>query len=518
MQAIPKIVAGVTHFSEQDINPILFEIDNDLSYLESKITDQLENKQSIILEDALVEDTVADNKVVTFSGTKWELINGLNPLGETLQKFPMGIAKSVYGPTGNKKATIYCFGYVPNITSYIIEDGSAPVVGVPYFLSPSVSGRITATQPAASVYIGEFLSNNVFLLNIQCMTTSHVHRRLVLSPTLWENHTTYLLYPASALGQLPLPFNGVVLVLDGKYMPYYGPYEVSTEGLIISDISYFETLLGIGGGTLFTTIANASYITEMFWSDPRTLTIPGVGNLESGTSNLTIENKVPGQPETNGSLVIKNIPTLTDKVGSTNGYTVIKNIMADTSGNLVLHKGLVVERLEAGENITLSSEQGTVRVSSAVSKAFEVEFSDIFLKGALSKIYPNTINTYTEYLYQRTNSAIYKWAMPYNVDLSKDIELYLTYFTLKDLAGNIKINIRTSIISRYGLVANTAQYSEVSLPVSVYLQPQRILLKSIGYNNLKSNAIIYIQLEREEDTLYAGNLGVLALTVKGYLA
>jgi len=514
--SVPYLVNGETVYNETNFNPLLRERDKRTEYLKQQVDLVDTNFERVRIRDVPIYDTVTDSRIVYFDGAKWNALDGLVPVGEIPTKLPMGMAKNITGITNNKKADIYEIGKIYTVDSSIVADGSGVQIGVPYFLSPAQAGKITSEQPQSAIYIGVFLTSSTFLLNIQYMTTSHIHRRMRLDPTKWvDSSPDYLLYPTDELGQLPLPFMGTVMVLESTYMPKYGPYIVDIDGLKILDQTFFENLISVAAGQVYPTISQSAYDIEVFWSDPRTLTTPGVMQLTSTTDNLVIENQVPGQPANTGSLLIKNIPILEEKAEDKAGSSVIKDIQVGTGGEIYIYRGEVVEKVLEGSNVSTDREQGSVTVSSGIGRFVEEGFTDVFLKGALSRVFPNTVMTYTEFPYQRTTSAIYKFAFPDNFDKTQAVSVYLSYFGAITEDNEISFNLRRTIISVGEFVSEAAIFSTQTLQVAEANKLVRELVLQIDTGEFKSNNnTLFLQIERETDTNYQAAVGVSSATVK----
>lgn len=489
MKELTKIEDGVTKFKAEHMNVPLYEADENFSLLENKLAG-ISSYNYIKLDNQKVKSTVPINRVVYFNGTEWDVYTDLVPVGEVLPAYPLGINQGT--------STVYLLGRIKGISPTITVSGTIEV-GVPYFLSSS--GKITTEQPAISIHVGTFLNQTEFLMNVQFMTYSHQHRRALLDSTKWENETDYMLYPIEELDELPLPFRGVTLVIDGKYIPAYDNYTVDQEGIKILDNAYMQALLGTAN--IYTYLLGSNI--EAFWSEPKTLTTPGVMTLESGTENIIISNKIESQSSTEGSLIIKNIPVLEN---TTTG-SVVKNITVDEGGKLLIEKTNVVESIQEGNNVSINRSTGVVTINSASNKIQEIESSDIFLRGALSKQYSNTINTYIEYTYQRTTSAIFKFYMPYNLVESSEIELYAYSF------GSLEDITTVSLVMRHGSpIRITDGYTTVSLslPVTGINKISKNLLGKLA--GVKANSWLYVQLERNADTTYIGNIGIIGLIAK----
>lgn len=493
--SITKIVDGQTSIDAAGLNVPLYEIEAELNKIKSRIND-LAYGQSLTIQDVTVKETTVSSRVVYFNNNKWEAVSALNEFGELITNFPMGIITEVR----NYKGKLYLAGRIASLDASITESGTVEI-GQPYFLSSVTPGKITTTQPNVAIHIGQFISANIFLASIYAMTNSHAHRRLSLTPAEWEDHTDYLLYPIEELPQLPLPLDGLVMCLWGTYTPPYGTYEVTTEGIRITDLDYFGTLLGVAPSAVYGEVSTKDI--ECFWSDPRTLIEPGVMSLTASTSNLVLNKST-------GIVTISNIPVISTPTEQTSGATVVKSIVSQPDGSLKVLRGDIVERIEAGDNISINSRTGKVRISSSFTRIIELEFPDVFLKGAISKVFPNTINTYAELPYNRTTSVIYKLQLPYNLDVLKPVEIYLTYFGEKTQETVIPIIVRQCNSTQ---ISNSYNSSTFNLPVNT-----RYLFNKVAIGSyVIANKVLYIQIERNNDTGYLGYLGLIGLQARIYI-
>lgn len=519
MAEYPKTITyhedTATVLNAAGINLPLRELSRRTDYNKNQIEDINIITQRVKILQVPINDTVTDSRIVYFNGTKWDTLTSIITLGELINKVPTGLVKEITGITGNKIGNIYALGLV-TVDSSIVDDTVGVQVGVPYYLSPAQSGKITAEQPQASMHIGTFLTATSFMLNIQMMSNSHIHRRSLLNYSKWvDNSPSYLLYPIEDLGQLPLPFKGVIMIMENTYMPKYGPYIVDGDGLKIIDISFFESLLDIAGGQLFTTITASDYDIEVFWSDPRTLTTPGVMKLTAGTENISVNNQIPGQPIDTGSLIIKNIPTLQSITTVKSGSTVIKDISINANGTIELHRGEVVEKIVEGVNISIDKQQGAVKISAGTGKFEEKEMTDAFLQGTLSKIYPNTIVTYIEWPYSRDSATIYKFSFPDNFDRTHSVTVYAAYFGTGIGAAEIPIKVGHSVISIGEFVSESMTEKEIILNVEDKGKSIRVPIKEIDTKDFRdTNNILYFKLSRLADTVYTNGLGIASVTVK----
>lgn len=519
MSEYPKTITyhqdGVTVLNEAGQNLPLRELSRRTDYNKKQIEEINLATQRVKIMNVPVADNVPDSRIVYFNGSKWDMLTSMVTLGELVTKIPTGLAMNITGITGSKMGDIYTLGLV-TIDPSMVDDIAGAQIGVPYFLSPSQPGKITAEQPQASMHIGTFITGASFVLNIQMMTSSHIHRRALLDPLKWvDNSPDYLLYPIEELGQLPLPFRGVVVVMENKYMPKYGPYILDGDGLKLVDFSFFEDLLGILAGLLYVTVTAAEFDIEVFWSDPRTLTTPGLTRLTAGTENIVIDNQVPGQPNDVGSLVLKNIPTIRSATTLKSGSAVVKDVSVSLDGTIELHYGEVVEKITEGSNIAVDKEQGTVKISAGTGKFEEKEMSDAFMQGSLSKIYPNTILTYIEFPYSRDSATIYKFSFPDYFDNTGPVTVYAAYFGVGIGAAEVPIDVGHSVIGIGEFVSEAMSSKELILNIEDKGKSARVAIKEIDTKDFRDTSnILYFKLSRPKDEVYASGLGVISVTVK----
>lgn len=465
------------------------------------------------MPDQDIKDFVNNYRVVGLDDnySKWNIIDGIQPVGELIQNFPLGIVYNITGISNQKKGLVFLKGLM-KLTDYsILESGSSPTLYKPYFLSVNQAGKITLDRPEAAVHIGYFITATDFLVNIQYLTESHIHRRVLLDPTKWVDNTTEILYPISELNQLPLPYDGTVLVLDNTFTPPYGRYVVDPTGIRLLDLSYFETELGLGVGTLYTTITDPAYESQFFWTQPKALSIPGVSSLEAGTSNILIEPKIPGQPNLTGSLKIKSIPVIQDKNTNTGSNLVVKDITVSDQGNLLLHKGPYVEKLLGSNNFGIDKNQGTVTGTSIGIKSFETPFDDALLKGTLSKIYQNSLTSHIVFPQNRQSSVIYKKQIPSNFNRSNKITIFIDYFGYEAITLDETFTFKYSIIENQSRIDKSPNIFEkvFSFDESTTLIFKRLILLELETYTFQDYNSIYLEVIRNSANTYAGDIGII---------
>ena len=171
------------------------------------------------------------------------------------------------------------------------------------------------------------------------------------------------------------------MIIDSKYSPPYGKFIVDSDGYLkLSDEAFFLELLDTVD--LLDTMSGAEV--ELFYSDPRTLTTPGVMSLTSTTSNLILENNVPGQPTNVGSLKIKSVPVIQE---SGSGHCITSFSVNSTTGVITAKKDAGVFSISPGTGISMETfPSGNICISSTSEIEIEEEFSDISLLGASSKL------------------------------------------------------------------------------------------------------------------------------------
>lgn len=402
---IPKYSEG--ELSVSYLNTPLYPIEDGLRYLKERVEELTIHHPSVYIDHTL--DLGMESRIVHFDSS-WKLLDDIYPLGEILNRFPMGIA------THDR---IYTHGAVPYLDSSIV-DGTLEV-GIPYYVSPTNPGKLTSSQPTAAIFMGVFLDTTTFYINCQYLTVSHIHRRQVLDPENWTTIDDIVSYP---LDQVPVPPEGLVVILDNQYMPPYGKYTVDSDGYLqLTETAFFETLLDTED--LLGTVSGAEYIIEIFYSDPRTLTTPGVMKLESQTDNLILENNVPGQPTSVGSLKIKSIPVIAE-TGS--GGCVTSLSVDQTTGVISVRKDGGIYALSPGEGVLIEDLPNGAgkKISLESSTILEEEFTDISLLGAASKLDLAKGYSYIEFGSTEVG-LLAKKILPSTRDTSKSVVVSIVY-------------------------------------------------------------------------------------------
>lgn len=509
MNPITKFQNLVNSLDAATLNIPLIEIENNLNSLDKTLKDNNLDKNSVRLLDQLIDSGVVNSRVVYFDVDRWKTISSLDIIGEQIHNYPLGIATNV----DSGKATIHLFGLVNSISSSFVEDLSI-TVGVPYYLSLNDPGKITAVQPTVGIFIGVFTSPSSFVLNIQVNTQSHIHRRILLNPSSWVDvYPDHLLYPASELSQLPLPFSSAVIVFDEKLFPTTGRYTVDSDGIKLTDLTFFGDYLSVPDTDVFSEITDSEFKIELFYADPRTINLPGVMSLQSKTSNIILENVISGSENNTGSLYIKNIPVVDSSTIITQASNlVVKNIEVNsTTGVLTLQRGSYVERIRAGNNITVSSEQGTVTVNASASKTVEVEIPNVFLQNSISRLVPNTLLNNIGFPHDRVTGAIFKKTLPFNIDPSKNIDIFVHYFGDSTVENSVSVpfNFRFSLTK---IASDLPTSSVVNLEVQ---KSFTVVSKSIAsISGHKGSDTLCIQLERQTGSGYAFTVGIINLILR----
>jgi hypothetical protein len=279
-----------------------------------------------------------------------------------------------------------------------------------------------------STRIGYFSSPELFILSITILPKYHNHKRVQLNSQTWINESnTYSI----RLPEIPIPFESVVLILDHRHCPNYGTYKVDLYGLTIIDNTLFEQLLDT------TDLYNTLLITpiEIYYSNLKSTTDESVTSLVSDT--LTITNDINNiLPNNVGNLRIEYSPNLeVSNISPT--ANVVTNIEPSYDNTLILKRDTFIKTV-VGSPTTLINQIGdTVYVNSIGTKIFPAD--EVFLKGTLSKIIPNTINYYIEHPSGKKSTSIFKFSLPIS-DIKATFRL--TYFGLQN-------NYQTQLVIGY---------------------------------------------------------------------
>ena len=487
MKSLTKYIDEHTVLTAANINIPLYEADTNFSQLETLLNSHIYENTNIVIKNQPIKSTVSNGRCVYFNGTEWDI---LNPSEYYLNytRFPLGIVSNI---KVTHRGDITCLG----ILSYL-ECTEDVQIGVPYYLTNN--GKGTCIPHSQAIYLGQFLDSSRFFVNIQNWSSNHVHHRMQLVKANWQDLTTYYLYP---LPQLPNPLDGLVLVLDGWFMPPATTYSVDEDGLKITDIGYFQTHLD--------TVDVYAYLIahdgEVFWADPRTPAVTSVQSITPRTPNIILQDRVTDETATIGTLNIKCIPVLNNVSSTKISDKVIKNITINqTTGTLEVEKGEYIEKIIAGNNIAVTNNAGQVRISAYSSGSLTFLPSEILLNGSLTKIYSGTINHYIELSHLRQNGITLSFVLPDSVGKTKQASLYATCW-----AGNIGSCALTLKYSAIDYITNTPITSNITIPFGTNYKCDQHLL----YNFYPSNTF-NIYIGRSVDTSFSYPIGIFGFFIR----
>lgn len=507
MATIQKYEDGNTSFSANKLNIPILDIQKCLTSLESKINNLAIDKTKILLENQPLDSNVTNFSVVYHNGLRWEMVSSLVQAGNELSNFPLGAVVAKAGSIGS----VQLFGVIEGVPAGGLTSESVSV-GVPYFLSANVKGKLTSTPPSSPIFVGYFMNATTFILNIQLLHNTHVHRKIKLSQN-WVVDDTELLYPINLLPQIPLPFEGVILSLhEGQFEPSYGDsFYVDLDGLHISDVSGLETITG-AEDLLDDILNNEDIHNWIYYSEPKTLQVPGVSTLTAKTSNLIIENNITGTPVTSGSLNIKNIPTIRVIGSEFKGDSVIKSLAVDsTTGEILVSKGKVIESIIAGTNIVVEGN----KISSTASSLIQTPFNDVSLKGALSRRLTNSLTMYVEFISSRQTSAIYTTYLPTNKDTKKLVTVYGLFFSETSDVSTVNFIVNYTEIGDTDITGKEPIVIPVAIPFSEKYRLVKVPLLSFSSPYIGST--LAVEVVRLKDEVYQKSIGVTQLISEYYI-
>lgn len=467
---IQKYVDGVTAFKAIDMNKPINGLEQELNSLKTLVNETVLENQSIIIPNMTL--SVTNESLIELQNEEW-ILSVATPLG-------------IY-----HGGHIYLAGLIPNLPNTII-DTNVVTIGVPYYMSIAEPGKITETKYGC--YVGEFIDSSTFLLKIDTQIIKHTHIRILLDSTKWAT----LNYPREEIETDLLPYDNIVLVFDGKYIPIQSKYTVNTNGITLTDESYFETLFTTGDVDAFLT----SHDCELFFVMPIVNTEHYISGIQSGNSNISVSVSQIG------TATVSYTPQKTN-VDNAAGYNVVKDITFSSDGKLVITKGKVVERLIGGSNASVDRDQGVVTVSASASKYVELPAHDIMLQGALNQIYPGTINSYVQFPYIRKTSCIYKFYFSNNVDTTKKCTVYCLCFS-ETGTFDLSLNISTN---QGNVISQSPTLSTVIIPLTGTTIDKKTLL---SFYPIK-NSCFQIQITRHVDSVNLYNVGIQDIIVGLYM-
>jgi hypothetical protein len=223
------------------------------------------------------------------------------------------------------------------------------------------------------------------------------------------------------------------------------------------------------------------------------MSIPGVSTVTAGTTNLSVTGT--------NNLTIRNVPVLDPKTVTKSGNLVVKDIQVSSTGAIEIYKGTVVET-----ETTPLYDQSLI----------EDNFYEIFLSGALSKIYDNTVSTYIELPYTRDTSAIFKYSLPDILDRTKPVNINMTYSGLLNEVATLPINVYHTVLSVGEFLSERALESTLKVKINSGLKIEKMLILQIPQSELREKNMVYLRVERLQDSSYLSGLAILNMSIQYY--
>ena len=447
-----RFIEDGTEVSAAITNQPLDDLRRRTEHLKCVLDNTIFENQGIQLRNVDVTDTVVDGDFVYFNNAVLkfdEALAGTQLVGTvflpTLSSFTVGMATSVTGVPGSKKANIIVGGevqsIVPNDLLQLTDTFTTPGdLGVPFYLSAIDAGKITLTKPGVAVIAGYFIGATTFFVNIDIrnLGENHIHIRLELDRSvfaavakpnpmgaLWPAGAFN--YPAAILSPFPpAPPEGVVLLVNGIAYLYYQDFFIDSDGLWLTGLVPNPTIPAVTPPPP-PPVDSQNYVLYYIMSAADTQA--GVTTLHAGP-NIEIENCIPGGPLTSGDLKIKSTSTIVELSGTAPGHIIVKDIQyAAVSDQLEIQRGPVVEKLGAGTNIALTETlPGTWRIDSAAMSTLVAPLPDISLRNAKDKIL-DELRSYIQFPGDGTPSGILaKIHFPGGLPAASSVEIAAQYF------------------------------------------------------------------------------------------
>lgn len=500
-----------SNVDENITNRPISDLTSRTDYLKNQLEGLYSTSQRLLIPSRPIDDSCVDSNLVYFDDgdEKWlpsdlfsEGVEASTQINLSSSSYIQGVVKNITGPAGSKLGDIYIYGLINSvIANNILESGQSPEKGKPYYMSAAETGKITINAPiTGESFVGKFISLTDFLFTPTLPSGAnglqHTHKWFILDKTKflpsgvgpageakWVYASTEMpLFP-------PIPYESFVLMLNGVELFYGRDYDIRTDGLHYWSDVYDPTDVDVEYKGYYTKVSSDS--------------IALVSRLTAKTDNLLIKASAPPYADAKvGDLDISMILQVIDSATVSTGSSVIKNITVnETTGEITLHKGLVVEKIIAGNGIDVDKEQGSVTISTESVRGKTVEISDIILLNVKEKILSGSTLPYLEYTKNVESKIIAKFY--FNI-APVDISVNLTAFGDVDDSNPVVMEVKYRIHKMSDAPIGVSRTSNKEIILVTTLSQFNIL--TIPKENLVKNCFVTLSIKRLKNDDYSGNM------------
>ena len=292
-------------------------------------------------------------------------------------------------------------------------------------------------------------------------------------------------------------------MLNGHILDFGVDYDVDADGLHLLDTDIPPTIELFEG--------------KLFYTLPLGQASPGVTSLKSGTPNVVIANCSPGGPPDIGDLKVSVFPEIDIITETQVGSKVVKTITTDLlTGKILLKRGSVVERIKAGRNISLDTEQGTVTLNSTAADVIKAPIPTILLQNAKQSLF--NLTPYIEFPENAKSAFVGKIRLPDTLNSSENLKLIFEMIgetSVLTSAVNIQFTLRYNVLNpTTGENLNktaTIQNRTISMPFPyTAFDIFSATVFEIAPSQLVPNGTLSFSVTRKNtDDSYTGNIGVI---------
>jgi hypothetical protein len=494
----------------------LFDLEQRTDYLYDRFQNFVVDSQNVYLLDEPCVDTVLDSHLVYFDiyKKKWspafaELSPNLSSEYKAIKEsYVLGLAKNVNGSVGQRKCDIYVSGIIKDITvSNFFESGLSESGKVLYLTNNETNqGKCTEVEPGLAIIIGTMLNQKdlIFFPQYLSLDRSHKHYFFQTEYSKYQDlgggtwlypHTEFPVFP-------PNPFTSCVYIVNKQVYTYGVDFTVDSDGLKYSGMPAPDPDEAVFYGVLYYLMPTSHF--EV-----------GVASLAPKDDTVIITSSSTGVDDTTGNLEIQCVPQIELHSDSNYGSSVVKNIVEE-NGHILLQKGPVVERLIAGNNIKLSSEQGQVAIESMPDRGIYKTVTDIMLSNAKENISSNSLLTYISFPNGMRSGIRCKVLCPNYSIIESNYNFRIRFFSDTVSGGITRFNIQYQILkpdgSIFGGINNLAK--EISMLDSNNVH-KSINLFSIDKTKLEPNSVLLFNIFRDGGDSHNGSFNMILLEYNG---
>lgn len=508
-----RLIEDDTGVNSSITNRPIMDLIQRTDYLKEQVDSLSIFSQRIILSGKPCSDTCAESSLVYFDEdtSKWAMAYGdLVPEGSpsvfvaTKTTYVQGLIKNLSGAPGSRIGDVYIFGLVDSVNSANLLDPADPTVhiGQPLFLTndTATQGKATYTRQNIDIFIGKFADATSLILGIDYKNFERGHQHdwfdLIYANFINLGGGEWL-YPSTSFPMFPpIPLTSSYVSVNGVGYYYGIDFTIDTDGLHYINTTYPPD----PDPNLFRA--------RFYYQIPVGDTNESVTQLAPATENIIITSCDTDENATTGNLQIACIPIIDDISQTSPGSIVVKNIAVDEStGNIEVYRGQVVEEIRAGDGIVLDQTQGTVTVSADMGSLIEKEITDIILVNAKEKIISGSTISYIEFPKGLDCAVYFKTVLANTVPTS--LSIYIQYFGDKTEVNNAKFYLRYKVSKVDSALKGAFTIVSKEVPLTTGFLHQSIELCAISGELLEKNCLIGFELRRDPADNYSGNVGIL---------